>query len=292
MWLGWSSGPSCAGCTSSGASRSASCSGGRGWRATRSGAALRAERPPGYVRRVGASKLDPFKDEIQRLLREDPRLPGDPGARADRAELGFDGGKTLVYDYVRELRPLYAPRPRTFQRTVYRPRRAAAVRSVAAAARGAGRLRPDAAGWVVVAALGFSRAGAGDAGLLQAGARHPGRAVALPRAGSAALPQTLVIDREGALHAGGGRPTDAFAAFCGQLQVGWHFCEPADPQAKGVVERLQGYMETSFEPGRRVRQPARLPGPARRLVRRARQPAAAPHAARPARSTCSPRSAR
>jgi hypothetical protein len=33
--------------------------------------------------------------------------------------------------------------------------------------------------------------------------------------------------------------------------VGWHLCEAADPQAKGVVERLQGYMETSFEPGRR-----------------------------------------
>jgi hypothetical protein len=32
--------------------------------------------------------------------------------------------------------------------------------------------------------------------------------------------------------------------------VGWRFCEPADPQAKGAVERLQGYAETNFEPGR------------------------------------------
>jgi hypothetical protein len=64
------------------------------------------------------------------------------------------------------------------------------------------------------------------------------------------LPETLVIDREGALHAGNGRPTDAFAAFCGQLRVGWRFCERGDPQAKGLVERLQGYMATSFEPGR------------------------------------------
>ena len=39
-------------------------------------------------------------------------------------------------------------------------------------------------------------------------------------------------------------------AFCGQLKVGWRFCEPADPQAKGAVERLQGYAETNFEPGR------------------------------------------
>jgi hypothetical protein len=43
---------------------------------------------------------------------------------------------------------------------------------------------------------------------------------------------------------------ETFAAFCGQLKVGWRFCEPADPQAKGVVERLQGFAETNFEPGR------------------------------------------
>jgi hypothetical protein len=65
------------------------------------------------------------------------------------------------------------------------------------------------------------------------------------------LPETLVWDREGALHAGGGRPADAYAAFCGQLTAGWRFLEPHDPQSKGVVERLQGYLETSFEPGRR-----------------------------------------
>jgi transposase len=37
--------------------------------------ALRSEGPPGYRRPVRASKLDPFREEIQRLLREDPRLP-------------------------------------------------------------------------------------------------------------------------------------------------------------------------------------------------------------------------
>ena len=34
--------------------------------------------------------------------------------------LGFDGGKSIVDDYLREVRPLFLP-PRTFQRTVYRP---------------------------------------------------------------------------------------------------------------------------------------------------------------------------
>ncbi len=65
-----------------------------------------------------------------------------------------------------------------------------------------------------------------------------------------ALPETLVWDRQAGLHAGDGRPTDAFAGFCGALKVGWHFCDARDPQAKGVVERLQDFAERSFEPGR------------------------------------------
>ena len=65
------------------------------------------------------------------------------------------------------------------------------------------------------------------------------------------LPQTLVWDRQAGIHGHQGRPTEEFAALCGELKVGWRFCEPADPQAKGAVERLQGYAETNFEPGRR-----------------------------------------
>jgi len=32
--------------------------------------------------------------------------------------------------------------------------------------------------------------------------------------------------------------------------VGWHICAPGDAQAKGPVERLIGFLETSFEQGR------------------------------------------
>jgi hypothetical protein len=52
------------------------------------------------------------------------------------------------------------------------------------------------------------------------------------------------------LHAGGGRPTDEFASFCGRLAVGWRILDRGDCEAKGVVERLQGFMSTSFESGR------------------------------------------
>ena len=69
-----------------------------------------------------------------------------------------------------------------------------------------------------------------------------------------ALPQKLVWDREGAI-APGGRPTDAFAAFCGQLGVGWVILDACDAQAKGVLERSHRFMRTNFEPGRRFANP-------------------------------------
>jgi hypothetical protein len=64
-----------------------------------------------------------------------------------------------------------------------------------------------------------------------------------------ALPEKLVWDRESAI-AVGGRPTEAFAGFCGQLEVGWVILEPRDPQAKGQLERSHRFMRSNFEPGR------------------------------------------
>jgi hypothetical protein len=81
--------------------------------------ALRSERPPRYRRSSRPSKLDPFKEEIHRLLTADHRLPG-VRIRELLEPLGFNGGKSIVDDYLREVRPLFAPK-RTFQRTVYRP---------------------------------------------------------------------------------------------------------------------------------------------------------------------------
>ena len=45
--------------------------------------------------------------------------------------------------------------------------------------------------------------------------------------------------------------TDEFQSFRGTLGVGVKLCAPADPEAKGLVERANGYFETSFLPGRR-----------------------------------------
>ena len=122
--------------------------------------ALRSETPPGYRRAPKAGVLDPFKAEIHRLLKDDPKLTG-VRVRELLEPLGCAVGKTVVDDYLREVRPLFAPAPRTFQRTVYRPgelcqfdvwqpREEVPV--------GHGQTRQ---GWVVIACLGNSRAGAG-----------------------------------------------------------------------------------------------------------------------------------
>jgi len=211
--------------------------------------ALRADEPPRYRRAPVTSKLEAHKEEIHRLLGADPRLPA-TRVRELIAEAGYTGGRTILEEYLREVRPLFAPPPRTFQRTIYRPSEICQFdlwepsRPIPV---GHGQERR---GFVVVACLGCSRAGAGA--LIFSRQAHDilwGIARCLWALGG--LASTLVWDREGALHAGGGRPTEAFAAFCGRLRVGWHFCDPADPQAKGAVERLQEYVETNFEPGRR-----------------------------------------
>ena len=209
--------------------------------------ALRSEGPPRYARQVRPSKLDPFREEIHRLLVEDGQLPGQV-IRERLQEVGYRGGKTILDDYLREVRPIITP-PRTFQRTVYRPgevcqfdlwepRSKVPVGSV-----------EHRRGWVVVACLGYSRAGAGA---LIFSKQTPdllwGIARCLWQLGG--LPSLLVWDRQAGICTRDGQPTPEFAALCGQLRVGWQFCRPRDPQAKGAVERLQGYLETNFEPGR------------------------------------------
>jgi hypothetical protein len=209
--------------------------------------ALRRDGQPRYERPPRPSKLDPFKDEIKRLLQDDPRIPAKRIRELIEA-LGYRGGKTILDDYVREIRPLYERR-RTYQRTLYRPAELLQFDLFEPRAEipvGHGQTRR---GWVVTAELGYSRAFAGTLVFSKEFEDIAfGMARCLCRLG--ALPETLVWDREGAIHAGGGRPTDAFAAFCGQLALGWIILDAGDAEAKGALERSHRFMRTNFEPGR------------------------------------------
>jgi transposase len=213
--------------------------------------ALATERPPAYRREKTPSKLDPFKEEIERLLQSDHRIPG-TRIRELIAELGYGGGKTILDDHLREVRPRFTPR-RTYQRTVYRPGEICQFdlwEPKAEIPVGHGQTRR---GWVVTSALGYSRAGAGA---LIFAKQAPdilwGMGRCLAKLG--ALPETAVWDREAAI-APKGRPSDTFAAFCGALPVGWSICEAADPESKGILERSHRFLRSNFEPGRSFASP-------------------------------------
>ncbi|HYY23216.1 MAG TPA: IS21 family transposase [Thermoleophilaceae bacterium] len=210
--------------------------------------AIRADTAPRYVRAPTGSKLDPFKGEIERLLRADPRLPG-TRMRELLSELGYAGGKTILDDYPREVRPRYLPRPRTFQRTIYRPGELLQIDLFALSRPvpvGHGQTRK---GFVVLTTLGFSRA---MAGALVFSKQPPDLLWAICRGiwRLGGLPELLVSDREGALHAGAGRPTEPYARLLGELAVGCLILEPRDCQAKGLIENRGRYLRSSFEPGR------------------------------------------
>ena len=215
--------------------------------------ALSAHVPPRYERAPVGSKLDPFKDWICEQLQADPSIQS-LRLREMAGELGYEGGKTIFDDYVREVRPLFLVK-RTFQRTIYRP-----GELVQCDLWEPGELVPVGHGqtrraWVVTAELCWSRV---IAGALIFSKQAPdilwGLGRCLERIG--ALPEKLVWDREGAIHSGGGRASDEFACFCGQLEVGWIILDPGDAQAKGVLERSHRFMRTNFEPGRRFANPA------------------------------------
>jgi transposase len=68
-----------------------------------------------------------------------------------------------------------------------------------------------------------------------------------------AVPKALVWDNEAAVgqwRAGKPQLTETMNAFRGGLGIRVIQCRPADPEAKGLVERANGYLETSFLPGR------------------------------------------
>ncbi|MGH2869436.1 MAG: IS21 family transposase [Solirubrobacteraceae bacterium] len=209
--------------------------------------AIVSEEPPTYDRPSTGSKLDPFKDWICAQLRADPSIQS-LRLREMATELGYEGGKSIFDDYVREVRPRFVV-ARTFQRTIYRPGELVQCdlwEPKGLIPVGHGQLRR---GYVVTAEVCWSRV---IAGALIFSKEAPdilcGLGRCLGRFG--VLPEKLVWDREGSI-AGGGCPTEPFAAFCGQLRVGWVILDARDPQAKGVLERSHRFLRTNFEPGRR-----------------------------------------
>lgn len=224
-------------------------------------AALRSEEPPRYRRPRRPSKLDPFRGEILRLLRDDDEIPGKRVLEILQG-LGYSGGKSILNEHLREVRPLFR-KPRVYQRTAYLPgeivQRDLWEPPVQVSV-GYGHHRRA---YVLTGVLGYSKVGAGA---LVFSKSAPDLLWAMERClrRFGAVPRTHVFDREGALCADKAardpRPTEPLARFAGHFGFGVHFRPGGDPEGKGAVERLHGYLETSFVPGRDFSSPGDFQG--------------------------------
>jgi transposase len=209
--------------------------------------ALAAAEPPQYRRASKGSIVDEIDPQIRALLAAWPTMP----ATVIAERLGWDRSLTVLKDRVRVLRPLFLP-PDPVQRTEYLPGELAQCDlwfPPADVPLGFGQIgRPP----VLVMVSGYSR--------VMAAVMIPSRQAPDLLAGHWALlsglgavPKALVWDNESAVGQWrGGRPqlTDAMNGFRGTLGVKVIQCRPADPESKGLVERANGYLETSFLPGR------------------------------------------
>jgi transposase len=204
--------------------------------------ALASDRPPKYERAPAGSVVDAVEVQIRELLRETPTIP----ATVIAERIGWERGMTVLKERVRELRPAYLPAD-PVSRTAYEPGELAQCDlwfPEADIPLGWGQTgRPP----VLVMVSGYSRViGARMLPSRTTGDLIDGHWRLL--SGWGAVPRTLVWDNESGV--GRGRLTSEFAAFGGLLATRFHLCRPRDPEAKGLVERANGYLETSFLPGR------------------------------------------
>jgi transposase len=200
-----------------------------------------------------SSHPDAAEPRIRELLAEWPDMP----ATVIAERIGWQRSLTVLKERVRDLRPLFVP-PDPASRTAYQPGELAQCDlwfPPADVPLGAGQAgRPP----VLVMVAGYSR--------VMAARMIPSRQSPDLLAGHWALisglgavPRSLVWDNESAVGQWrGGRPvlTEAMNGFRGTLGITVIQCRPRDPEAKGLVERANGYLETSFLPGRRFAGPA------------------------------------
>jgi len=219
--------------------------------------ALAAQAPPRYVRPAKGSVVDVVEPQIRALLKDWPTMP----APVIAERIGWDRSLTVLKDRVRRLRPEYLP-PDPASRTAYAPGELAQCDlwfPPADVPLGAGQVgRPP----VLVVVSGYSR---WLSAVLLPSRQAPdllaGHWQLLGRLG--AVLRVLVWDNEPAVGSWrGGHPklTEQFEGFRGTLGIGIIQCRPADPEAKGLVERANGYLETSFLPGRTFTSPADFNG--------------------------------
>lgn len=219
-------------------------------------AAIASDGPPNYERKPAGSIVDQAEPRIRELLRAYPTMP----ATVIAERIGWERGLTVLKDRVRELRPAYLP-PDPASRTSYVAGEIAQCDfwfPPVMVPVGCGQVRKPTQLPVLTMITGYAR-------WLMA-VLVPSRAAEdlfagwwQLIAGLGTVPRVLVWDGEGAIgrwRAGKPELTTECQAFRGTLGTKVVVCKPADPEAKGLIERAHDYLERSFLPGRVFTGPA------------------------------------
>lgn len=212
--------------------------------------AVASTEPPAYERAPTVStSFTPFEKRVRELLVEFPDMP----ATVLAERVGWSGSPSWFRENVARLRPEQR-RLDPADRLVWAPGDAAQCDLWFPPKRipledGTTALLP-----VLVIVAAYSR--------FTCGAMLPSRQTPDLLLGSWSLiegfgrvPRRLIWDNEGGIGRRG-RLAAGVAEFCGTLATRIHQLKPRDPESKGIVERRNGFFETSFMPGRSFESPA------------------------------------
>ncbi|MGH3881398.1 MAG: IS21 family transposase [Actinophytocola sp.] len=219
-------------------------------------AAIASDALPRYERRPAGSIVDSVEPRIRELLQAFPTMP----ATVIAERIGWTRSIRVLSARVAELRPVYLP-PDPASRTAYVAGEIAQcdlwfppiMLSV-----GFGQTRKPTQLPVLTMVCGYSR----WLSAVLIPSRHAEDLFAgwwQLIAALGAVPRVLVWDGEGAIgrwRGGRSELTKDCQAFRGTLGAKVVICRPADPEAKGMIERAHDYLERSFLPGRAFASPA------------------------------------
>jgi transposase len=213
--------------------------------------ALASDRPPRYERPVVPTSFTPFEPLVRQLLSTTPEMP----ATVIAERVGWTGSITWFRDNVRRLRPEHRPVDPA-DRLTWLPGDAAQCDLWFPPKRipledGTTVLVP-----VLVMTCAYSRFTLARV----IPTRHTqdlllGMWELLQQLGR--VPRRLIWDNEAGIGRGK-RHADGVGEFTGTLATTLHRLRPYDPESKGLVERRNGFFETSFMPGRDFTSPTDL----------------------------------
>lgn len=230
--------------------------------------AVNSTEPPKYERTPVAASFTPFEPRVRELLAEFPDMP----ATVLAERVSWEGSSSWFRENVARLRPEQR-RPDPADRLVWAPGDAAQWDLWFPPKRIPLEDGTDALLPVLVMTAAHSRFTGGE---MLPTRQTPDLLLGMWSliAGLGRVPRRLLWDNESGIGRRN-RLAHGVGEFCGTLATRLHQLKAHDPESKGIVERRNGFFETSFMPGRTFCSPADfnaqftdwLDGANRRVVR-------------------------